>query len=124
MTENNARIPINMTEPVDLNLKMESYTIIGNADAIYNKGYADGEAKGFEQGYKDGTEDGISKGYDTGFNEGKEAGREIGFVEGKNAGLSEGYEVGYAEGLAQRKYETWTLTLADGTTVEKEIALL
>lgn len=92
MTENNARIPINMTEPVDLNLKMESYTIIGDTDAIYNKGYADGEAKGFE--------------------------------EGKNAGLSEGYDVGYAEGLAQRTYETWTMTLADGSTVTKEIALL
>lgn len=35
-----------------------------------------------------------------------------------------GYERGYAEGLAKREYETWTFTLADGSTVEKEVALI
>ena len=63
MTENNARIPINMTEPVDLNLKMESYTIIGNADAIYNQGFQAGEEKGFENGYSNGHSEGFNLGY-------------------------------------------------------------
>lgn len=35
-----------------------------------------------------------------------------------------GYERGYAEGLAARTHETWTLTLTDGSIVEKEVALL
>lgn len=35
-----------------------------------------------------------------------------------------GYERGYAEGLAKREYETWTITYTDGTTEEKEVALL
>lgn len=35
-------------------------------------------------------------------------------------GLSEGY----AKGLAERRYEIWTITLTDGTVVEKEVALL
>ncbi len=35
-----------------------------------------------------------------------------------------GYERGYADGLAARTHETWTLTLVDGTVVEKEVALL
>lgn len=35
-----------------------------------------------------------------------------------------GYELGYADGLAARTYETWTITLTDGSVVEKEVALL
>ena len=35
-----------------------------------------------------------------------------------------GYERGYEAGLAERQYETWTITLTDGTTVKKEVALL
>lgn len=35
-----------------------------------------------------------------------------------------GYVQGYNDGLAQRKYETWTFTLTDGTVIEKQIALL
>lgn len=35
-----------------------------------------------------------------------------------------GYTDGYADGLAARKYETWTFTLADGSVIEKEVALL
>ena len=50
MTEDNARIPMGMAEPENINLKMESYTIIGDADAIYNKGYSDGYSKGEEYG--------------------------------------------------------------------------
>lgn len=34
------------------------------------------------------------------------------------------YKRGYAEGLASRTYETWTLTLADGSVIEKEVAML
>lgn len=30
----------------------------------------------------------------------------------------------YERGLAARSYETWTITLADGTAVEKDVALL
>lgn len=39
-------------------------------------------------------------------------------------GISEGYAKGHADGLAARTYETWTITLEDGTVVEKEVALL
>ena len=63
---------------------------------------------GFEKGY----EDGYSKGY------------EAGYGEGDAIGYGEGYSKGKADGLAQRTYETWTMTLADGSTVNKEIALL
>lgn len=35
-----------------------------------------------------------------------------------------GYESGYADGLAARTHETWTMTLVDGTVVEKDVALL
>lgn len=40
----------------------------------------------------------------------------------------EAYELGrsegYAEGLAARTCEVWTITLVDGTVIEKEVALL
>lgn len=112
MVEDNARTPIGISEPENINLKMEAYTIIGNADEIYNKGYEtgfkDGEEQGFDNGYKAGEEDGILKGDEQGF----------------NRGYRQGKEDGFSEGLAQRTFETWTLTLADGSTVEKEIALL
>lgn len=35
-----------------------------------------------------------------------------------------GYNAGKEDGLNERKYETWTMTLSDGSTVNKEIALL
>lgn len=35
-----------------------------------------------------------------------------------------GYEKGYEAGLAERTYEIWTITLADGSAVEKKVALL
>ena len=120
MIEDNARTPIGISESENINLKMETYTIIGNADAIYNQGYsagfAKGEEKGFEQGYKDGHADGYDKGFDAGEQKGVEA--------GKAEGLEEGYNKGYVDGLAQRTYEIWTMTLSDGTTVHKEVALL
>ena len=59
---------------------------------------------GFERGYAEGHEDGTAEGYTKGHEDGK----------------AEGYE----EGLAARTYEVWTITLADGTVVEKEMALL
>ena len=43
---------------------------------------------------------------------------------GYERGYNEGYNKGHTDGLAQRKYETWTFTLTDGTVVEKEVALL
>jgi len=36
----------------------------------------------------------------------------------------EGYSEGYDKGLSERQSEIWTVTLADGTVVEKEVALL
>ena len=47
-----------------------------------------------------------------------------GYGTGREAGYAEGKTEGYAEGLAARTYEVWTITLADGTVVEKEMALL
>lgn len=43
---------------------------------------------------------------------------------GYERGYTVGYNTGYADGLAKRTYETWTITLADGSIIEKEIALL
>lgn len=53
---------------------------------------------------------------DGGYERGYAAGYEVGEVDGRGKG--------YAEGLAARAYETWTITLTDGTVIEKEVALL
>lgn len=37
---------------------------------------------------------------------------------------NDGYDAGYKKGLQEREYETWTITLTDGSTIEKEVALL
>lgn len=47
-----------------------------------------------------------------------------GFESGYSQGHAVGFEEGYQEGLAERQYEIWTITLTDGTVVEKEVALL
>lgn len=41
-----------------------------------------------------------------------------------DGGYERGYAEGYADGLSKRTYEVWTITLTDGTIVEKEVALL
>lgn len=46
---------------------------------------------------------------------------EINYSDG---GYKKGYEAGYSDGLLKRQYEVWTITLIDGTTIEKEVALL
>lgn len=43
---------------------------------------------------------------------------------GYERGYERGYDAGYEKGLAARTYEIWTITLVDGTVVEKEVALL
>ena len=53
-----------------------------------------------------------------------DGGYERGYAEGYKKGNDEGHEAGYNEGLAARTYETWTVTYADGTVEEKEVALL
>lgn len=53
-----------------------------------------------------------------------DGGFERGYAEGYTQGNANGYANGYAEGLADRKYEVWTITLTDGTVIEKEVALL
>ena len=47
-----------------------------------------------------------------------------GYERGYEAGYGDGYTKGHADGLAERTYEIWTLTLVDGTVIEKEVALL
>lgn len=49
---------------------------------------------------------------------------ESGYSDGYDKGHVDGVEQGYSEGLAARTYETWEITLADGTVIEKEVALL
>lgn len=39
-------------------------------------------------------------------------------------GYSDGYTKGHTDGMAERQHEVWTITLVDGTVVEKEVALL
>lgn len=57
-----------------------------------------------------------------------DGGFERGYAEGYMKGVAGGYEIGYAEGheegLSERTYEVWTITLEDGSVVEKEVALL
>ena len=96
MIENDARIKVEYSETENIELKWQEVSVIGDADSIYDKGFSEGYNKGYEAG----------------------------FGEGNAIGYGEGFRKGKEEGLAQRQYETWTLTLADGSTVEKEIALL
>ena len=53
-----------------------------------------------------------------------DGGFERGYEAGYESGYSEGEFNGYKRGLSERKYEVWTITLSDGTTVEKEMALI
>lgn len=53
-----------------------------------------------------------------------DGGFERGYEAGYESGYSEGEFNGYKQGLNERKYETWVITLMDGTIVEKEVALL
>ena len=53
-----------------------------------------------------------------------DGGYEKGYDEGYIDGYLNGFDKGKADGLAQRQYEIWTMTLADGSTVHKEIALI
>jgi len=71
-----------------------------------------------------GYERGYAAGYDTGKQEGFAEGYTSGEVVGIQKGYASGKQDGYNEGLAARNYETWTITLVDGSTVEKEVALL
>lgn len=57
-------------------------------------------------------------------NGGFEEGYERGYADGYEKGNADGYENGYDKGISERTYETWTITLTDGTIVEKEVALL
>ena len=61
---------------------------------------------------------------DGGYERGYAAGYETGNTDGYTKGHTDGVRKGYADGLAARTYETWTITLVDGTTAEKEVALL
>lgn len=133
MVEDNARIPIGISETENINLKMESYTIIGNAEELYNKGYADGEEYGKKNApSEDFSVTLIANGtYEYPKPEDKyhkDLSITVEVPSDYSKGYDDGYEVGnsdgYNEGLAQRQHETWTLTLEDGSTIEKEIALL
>lgn len=53
-----------------------------------------------------------------------DGGYESGYSDGYDKGHVDGVEQGYSEGLAARTYETWEITLADGTVIEKDVALL
>ena len=51
-------------------------------------------------------------------------GYEQGYTKGQTDGYNKGKTDGYSQGLAERQYEVWTITLTDGSIVEKEVALL
>lgn len=88
----------------DPQVKVETNAHVTVSDGGYERGYTDG--------YTKGNEDGLHKGYADG--------REFGY----NVGYGIGKQDGYNEGLSARTYETWTITLTDGSIVEKEVALL
>lgn len=66
----------------------------------------------------------LSGGFEEGYGQGYAAGYETGNAEGYAKGHTDGHTEGYEEGLAARTYETWTITLVDGTIIEKEVVLL
>ena len=53
-----------------------------------------------------------------------DGGYERGYDAGYSKGHTDGEQEGYINGLAERKYETWTITLVDGSVVEKKVALI
>ena len=83
-----------------------------------------GYERGYEAGYGVGNTDGYTKGHSDGVTEGYADGHSDGVTEGYADGHSDGYKEGHDDGLAERTYETWTITLDDGTVIEKEVALL
>lgn len=86
------------------------------SDGGYERGYGEGYTKGEIDGYNKGHTDGQEVGYNNGYEKGN--------ADGYNKGHADGYNTGYNDGLAKRIYEIWTFTLADGSIVEKEVALL
>lgn len=70
----------------------------------------------YERGYESGYDDGEVVGY--------QKGETVGHERGHAEGYADGHITGYAEGLAARTYENWTITLVDGSIIEKEVALL
>ena len=81
-----------------INLDFEK--VVEVSDGGFERGYAAGYVEGHSYGYDEGHEDGYSTGRDEGYNE------------------------GHNDGLAERAYEIWTITLEDGTVIEKEVALI
>lgn len=53
-----------------------------------------------------------------------DGGYERGYADGYDTGNADGYTKGHMDGLSQRTYETWEITLADGTVIEKDVALV
>lgn len=53
-----------------------------------------------------------------------DGGFDRGYAEGYEKGNVDGYENGYDKGLSERTHETWTITLTDGTVIEKDVAML
>lgn len=57
MIEDDGKFSLSIQESENINLKMEPYTIIGDANAIYNQGYETGFKKGEKQGYNKALEE-------------------------------------------------------------------
>lgn len=91
----------------DVSFEESSQTFTASFGEVHN--VSDG---GYERGYADGKEEGTKQGYADGYSD------------GETAGYERGHAAGVEEGLASRSYETWTITLVDGTVVEKDVALL
>ena len=53
-----------------------------------------------------------------------DGGFEKGYTAGYTQGEVDGYAKGHSDGLTERQYEVWTITLVDGTIVEKDVALV
>lgn len=110
----------------DFVANFEQTTIV--SEGGYEEGYQKGKLEGLEEGYSKGYTEGQSDGYEKGYTKGQEKGYFDGYSTGHTNGYGEGhasgYEEGYDNGKAERTYEIWTITLTDGTVIEKEVALL
>lgn len=105
----------------DFNVKFDGGSFKGDVSFGEVNRVSDG---GYDSGYAAGYDSGYAKGADAGYESGYAQGHKDGNAEGYEKGHTDGHTEGYAAGLAAREFETWTITLVDGSVIEKDVALV